>query len=726
MAGPWERYQKKPATSTAARAGGPWERYSSPPQHGDGPGLEIDIVGGTPVPAAEFAREVEQAPATDQPLPSLFRMDSDFRERAGVGIPSMLVAAAKDMFGSRQGAAEYLAGKINEGQGLSALISGGAQAAQDERGNPLLRLADGTSYRLNDPGLDTTDIGNVAGNVAAFWTPAVWASRLGQARRFGLGARAATQAGTAAATDAGLQLGFTGEVDGGRTLAALAGGAGGEVLGTGLGALAQRSGQFRNQFRPLDAGERNALAELAGVSDPTGRVVNNRQLLPELEAGTDPNALLGRELFGFQYTKGQRMTNPIERDAQLVREETLRQAPGSRQVFQDVARHNQQQLGEAVAGIGTRLGGRPGATPAELAQGAATRVQQQADELGGQVEQAYQAASQGARTAVRTDFVATLPQRLRTAVAAFAPDENLHPAAVRTLRQIREGVEQSARGPEGANVSGITLKAIETQRRIINNNVSAAANPADRAATLAIKREFDQWLDEAIDGALASGDPKALDALKDARRLRFEFGRRFEGKEQADQFIAGLLDGSKTPEELINVALGAGQVSKTGGARFIERLRVAVRDDPEAIGSLRAAHFQRLAVGPTGDPLNMGQIVRNIRSTEYSNASVIRALYSPQEWQQVRTLADALEPMIQRGDLARTSGTGERMARMLFEMTGGSRLLRLPIVRSIVSRSGDAVRAQAARTALNEPLRLRARPLPGSQATATGLAVGAE
>ena len=94
-------------------------------------------------PAPMKLSQVQAQPAPQEPSASLFRADSDFREKApGVGIGDMTWAAAKDMFGSRQGAAEYLAKQ-----------SGGKVVAGDN-GDPLLELPGGARYRLNDDGID--------------------------------------------------------------------------------------------------------------------------------------------------------------------------------------------------------------------------------------------------------------------------------------------------------------------------------------------------------------------------------------------------------------------------------------------------------------------------------------------------------------------------------------------------------------------------------------------
>ncbi|MCL6710444.1 hypothetical protein M8R20_26335 [Pseudomonas sp. R2.Fl] len=687
MAKPWEKYQQP-------TQGRPWERYAAPKADFSGVTSSVqstEELARNPANDSAFARMISGGPSA--PRQSLFRNDSDFYERSGISrlSPRMAWAALKDTFGSTQGAAEYLAEQTR----------GTVTQAQD--GSPVLQLRDGTSYRLNDEGLDTADIAKVASNVGAFFVPASAVARVSQARNAGLAGRALGQGVAAAGTDAALQAGFdNGRVDPLRTAAAGLGGVGGEIAGSGLSALARR-------VRTPSTESMRVAREAAPNAVDFGAVAR------EVDAGANPAAIAGQQQYGLTYTQGQRMLDPKLQFQQLSREEILRQNPVAGQVFRDQTARNSQALESTLGDMSAQFGGRAGATPAEMAQGAASRLGQQADDLSGRVSEAYQEAGEGMRTAVSRDAALALPDRLKRSVAEFAPNAQLTPATAKTLRQVKLAADDIfGRSGEKSNVAGITLKALETQRRIINNNIAAAANPADRKAMMALKGEFDSWLDESIDGALVSGDQKALEALKNARGLRAEYGRRFEGKGDSDKFIAGLLDGSKTPEELVNIALGASQVSKAGGARFIERLRTAANNDPGVIGNLRAAHFLRMTRGANGEPLNMGQIVRNIRSTEYNNASVVKALYSPQEWAKVKKLAAALEPLVPKGDFAKTSGTAERMARMLFQRVGN-----VPVLGWGTKFVGDTVAQFRADRALNAPLKLPLVPRPSVTAAGT-------
>lgn len=645
--------------------------------------------------------QVQTQPAPQAPKNSLFRMDSDFRDKApGVSFADMTWASAKDMFGSRQGAAEYLAEQS------------GGKVVRDQSGDTLLELPDGTRYRMNDPGADMVDVANVSGNVAALFTPAGWISKATQAKNVGLVGRAAAQATGMAAADTGLQAAFdNGRIDPVRTLAAGAGGGAGEVLSPiisrGVSAVVQK---VRGGADKAEAAQ--VLADALGV--PKLSPEQSAKLaagIDEIVAGADPATVLGREEFGFMYTQGQQMLDPARKFRQLSQEEYLRQQPGAAVPFLNQAANNEQALQRAITDTTGRMGAAPGATPAELSGVVQGRVAAQAGELKGRIDQAYRVAGQSERAAVSADAVKQAPQRVRQALSDFDVTSELTPATERTLRQMTNAARSM---PEGTKA--VTLRSLETQRRIISNNIAAAANPTDRRAMTLLKREYDAWMDDAFENALVSGDEGALKAMREARGLRAEFGRRFEGDAQADKFIADLVEGGKTPEELLNVALGAGQVSKSAGGRFITRLRAAVNDDPETLNALRAAQFLRMTTDGTGKPLGPQAITNNIMRMEISNRSAMDALYTPAEWLQVKRLAAALKPLVPTGDFARTSGTAERLARMLASQSGP--LGQSPVVGGIISGIENVRAGIQANRVLTKPIKPPMRAVPTSAAGA--------
>lgn len=651
-------------------------------------------------PAA--APQAPAAPVQQAPKQSLFRMDSDFQERSGVGAGGMLTAAAKDTFGSRQGAAEYLA---------NAAKKSGGTVVQGPNGDPMVQLGDGTVYALNDPGIDNADVAGVTSNVAALFTPFAWLDRTLQAKNATLGARAGIQALAGATTDAGIQaVADNGRIDPVRTLLAGGGGAAGEVIAPMLkGTWSRLSSIVRNGTNQAQSAK-GVLAEV-GILTPTPQQLKEaQQAVNEMAAGGSPGAALGKYEWGFRYTLGQRTADPVLRQNQMGVEEVLRQQPGSNAPFIMADQHNAKALTGAVEGITERLGGKRGATPAELMGGVQGRVAGQAADIKGKIKEAYDVAGQSNRTAVTRASAESLPDRLfRSVVGDF--DLELNPITARTIERISGKV-----GNLPPTASGVTLRAVETQRRIIMNSMKDAKG-SDLAAMTVLKREYDSWVDDAVDEALLSGDPKALAAIKDARSLRAEFGRRFEGRAQADKFVRDLVAGQRTPEEMLNVAMGAGQVSKDSGGRFISRLRMAVNDDPQTLGALRAAQFLRMVQAKTGEQLGPQAIVNNIASMETTNRSMIDALYTQQQWSEVKRLAAALDPFVPPPMQAKSSGTTERLIRYLSGAAKG-----LPFVSKMVDGIGQVKGAIDAEQVFTAPLRAPVRSSPAATAAGAGLA----
>lgn len=537
----------------------------------------------------------------------------------------------------------------------------GAQVTQDANGNPVIELPGGQRVYPNKPGLDAQDAIRFAGN-AATYLPAGRAARwLAGGSTFG---KAAITGGLAAATNAGGQAAAGREsVDLGEVGLTGLFGSGAEFAGPVLGKITQAMSKNTATGQARAA---QILTRDLGVQQPTyGQVQSFSKALDEIDAGADPAAVLGSSEFGFIYTKGRRLRDGSpSKFGVLTREEALRQDSGmAGNAMRSVDDHNRDTLGRVVEEQVS--GGSPTGptTPVEAFERVGERVGGMANELQKKVGGAYERASASGRAVVSTDAVREVPGRLRAALREFPSDPKLTPATRSMLDEISGKVAQLEQGTKG-----VTLRAIEEQRRIIGSAFGATANPTDRAALRALKGEYDRWLDDAFDSALIQGDEQALAAMKEARGLRAEFGRRFEGDADVDRFIAQMVEGEKTPDELIGVALGASHVSKASAARFIERLRTASGADPEVMGALKAAHLMRLFQDKRGGVLGMSAIRNNILTAERETPSVIRSLYGDAQWSQVKRLSQSLEPLIDKGTFARRPGTADQLLRQMMSL----------------------------------------------------------
>lgn len=539
----------------------------------------------------------------------------------------------------------------------------GAVMSQDKNGNPVIQMPDGKRFYVNTPGLDYNDTFRLGANMAGYGPGGVVANTgktlLGRSAMMGAGSAATNLTGQMAGRD---------QVDPAEVALVGIGGVAGEFSGPGF--------QYAKTVYSKALGREAAPAEVVSLIRNNLKIdskVPDQEVLKmadEIAGGASPQSMVGQSQ-GFQYTQGQKTGN----FGQLSKEELLRSSQGEAgNVMRNVDTANNANLDTILANIRNKYvpDSAGSGTPSQMVQSAQGVVQRQAGELGKKVDDAYAAAGNTAR--VPMGKVKELPPRVRGALREMAVDETLTPATANVVKRL----ESMAAQP---NVTALSLKAIDGQRKIINSAIGSAANPSDKRALTLLKREYDDWMDDAFTNSLVKGEPKDIEALRNAQSLRAEFGKRFEGRGtgEVDSFIDDLVQNGKTADELVNVIYGAGQVSKPAAARFVQRLKVATKDSPEALNSLKVAHLMKLTTGKNGERLGMQAIRNNILQQERDGAFLIKELYGNGEWQAMKQLAGSLEPLIPKGQFARSSGTAERIARF------GGTLMQMPWVNTALN-----------------------------------------
>lgn len=565
----------------------------------------------------------------------------------------------------------------------------GAQAAEDANGNAVVQLPDGKRYYVNQPGLDMTDVGRAAGKAAAF-VPAAAAAATGKTTplRMLLGGLAS------GGTDAAMQLGATaagGNPDLNPTQTALAGGigAGAEAVPALLGSI------FRGGKAALTSD--SALARLgqqvATDAEIPGQLTQSQLVelgrrYPQIRAGASPESALAESEFGFRLTQGQK-TGDIQ---QLRREEMLRASGGdtmASRAARNVATEQERNLSDQAQRIQDYLaGGASPSSPAEAAQSVIGGVRQQAADLSGRVDAAYDAV-RGTNAAVNIGQAQALPQRLVTAVRDYDITPELTPATYRQLGRIQD--ELSKLPPQ---TTGVTLRAVEANRKILNNAIGSAANATDKAALTRVKGAFDDWLGETFDNALISGDPQALETLKQARALRAEYGMRFQPKNPNDQggkIVKQLLDDNATPDQMAQAIFGSGQLAPRASASIVQKLKGALGSDVDTWNAVRSAFINRAVVKPTGETLGPQAIVSNLGRFLRERPDLARQLYSQEEVDKLKRFATAMSVLVPPKEIAKSSGTAERALAFFNEYLRG-----IPLGKSVMDLLAAPVRARTA------------------------------
>lgn len=618
---------------------------------------------------------------------------------------------------------------------------------------------------VNKPGLDTQDLWRAGYGAAPYILSggAVGTAMKGAGVGLNALAQGATAATTSVAGDVGATLagsdqgvdfekaGVTGAFGAAAPVVSAAGSALWRQFVTIPGLIDQSTGQLT--AKGLEAAKR------AGI-DPGDVTKDFAQSFAKNFAKTGDEAAAATQAsldpFGIPATRGQMTKDPFL----LTQEEGMR-----RRLYGETAQDTitgfdakQQEavryaaLGDNGAGgsgkgtfapkqgIGEMInpGRRPGASPYDRQPGS----------LGDGVKEGFMAAKTGAKAQERAawegvkDLAATpealaiLPEKVMAKLA----DETGFTAAG---KQAAELITQFAKGEAPETVVGAIslkpIKSVDQMRRTIGGIVRSAATPEDKRQAAMIYDAVNEWIGEAAEKSLLSGDPaKALQMVK-ARGFTRELNEVFRPMTQAGRktSAAGRLEkimNADSGETVINALFGS-QGSKgvaDGAVATLKNLRTALdRYAPEAAeqtwNDIRLAHWARLVTMKNGELFGSTAMLNNIKSAISNQRSVFNELYTPLEQVKIRQFVRALETISYKPPNA--SGSGYSAA--TFAKEGVKRLLdSFGLTKTVdaglqLSGLGNAVNAASARSAVNQITRPVQRNIaPAAAAAGNALYTG--
>lgn len=220
---------------------------------------------------------------------------------------------------------------------------------------------------------------------------------------------------------------------------------------------------------------------------------------------------------------------------------------------------------------------------------------------------------------------------------------------VRKLGELRNpnkavGARPPAFGDE--QIAAISIQGIERTRKVLNFLRQGAANDADRRAASGVVREFDRWLDDAVDNALFSGSDEALSAIKSARKANAEWRSRFfNTKDDAGKVINKIVTGEVTPQEVSNWLIGASKVGASGvSSRLLTRIAEVTGGDAQAMQAIRGGVWNRLSQSTGGVDAKAGPKVAN-DVYEFLNGSgrdIANRLFTPEQRGIMKAYADTV------------------------------------------------------------------------------------
>ena len=608
--------------------------------------------------------------------------------------------------------------------------------SSDKFGNTIVNL-EGQGYYINPPGFDfKTDVPQFAAQTIQFLPSAKFAAGAktiaGRVARGFIGG-----AGTSAVQDAAVQaLGAEQGIDPGK--AGLTGATQG--LFEGLTPIAIKA--WRAIFR-------NPTLAVRGTD---GRLtLSSRGVKAAREAGLDPDDIQGRmnqvaaafesmdpeeaasraaaNEFGLSLTSGQ-----AKRDLQqLGREEAMRKGafgPDAQAMMVEFAEQQRKEMIAAADRVQDMFAGGAKSIDRE-APGAAfvlNRLTSRARRLDNQIDEAYEAFRNLGDVMYTGDDLSNLSKAIDGAIEVFDPDETLHPGTMKIVKKLSK-LSDEMDGP-------LNVNKLETFRRNINAAWKATTNPADKSALNSVREAFDNWMDDAFDNSLFSGDPDALDLLKDARFLRRHFSRLFQqqGKrDEAGRVVQMFLEKNPDAEQAINYIFGRSDLGQKDVSVDVLRRLKNIFGDGDEWNAMREMAWLRLTRTATGELKEPGKFRSTIQKAFNRNKNIIDVLFTPEEQSAILNLTEQFSKTITPKEVTNPSQTAFtlfRVARDLIRRGGtaatfsGQHLLGGGLF-TLGRTSPNIMAARQARRAVRPTP--RARPAaPGLVAAETAVALQQE
>jgi hypothetical protein len=545
---------------------------------------------------------------------------------------------------------------------------------QDSKGNI---IADGSSYGggvgyLNRPGLSLRDLTKAGFAVLAF-TPAGKAGGLASSTA----GRMATVAGASGATQAGLDAasqsmggGVKGVDMGDVGLAALGGG-----VFEGIGGALARS------FGPAYKGEvtpeiRQSFWESARAAGLDPEQMTDDVIRSYMDRAADSTQGAAGGEFGIRYTRGQESGDA----KQLMLEDRMRNGPSGRAQnrMETFGTAQSQDVMTARDNLTRQMGPGTIERPVEAGELVSEGVRAQARAAESATHAAYDAVGQASLSVPGQKGLFARLQRIAK-VNQFETHGDIAPATRRALDEIT--TYSSWLDNQGGLAKAQPMRRLESFRKRLDGWIDSAGNPNDKRQMFMLKREFNIYLDRAVDRSLFSGDQGAIAQLKLARGLHADYMRRFTqqdvrtrtgGKirDEAGAAIQRMVEGDPNPEEVVNYVFGINKITgKKSGAAIAGRIRDIVGEDSPEWASLRKAAFLKLTDPGRAAVFSGARMMTHLTDAMNNSPTLLNTLFSREEQAQFVRFARAVEkaqPSIAKyGNVSRS---GHKMAEYVADM----------------------------------------------------------
>lgn len=239
-------------------------------------------------------------------------------------------------------------------------------------------------------------------------------------------------------------------------------------------------------------------------------------------------------------------------------------------------------------------------------------------------------------------------------------DDQLTPVASRAIRDLDEMSAPRIQNradprspPSPGEVAAVSLKGVDQMRKklVAYYQAARASGPngaADARAMQAVMDGFDTQIERAITEGLFSGDPRALQALQEARASYANYRRTYTPQGAGDDVgtaMRRIVERNATPEETANMIVGSGKIGSAGTpVRLADRLEQVLGAGSDGWSAIRQAMWQKASqVRNAAGEIDPAKSAAGIVS--FTDSTLARRMFSPEELRAMRSHARGVQDL---------------------------------------------------------------------------------
>lgn len=362
--------------------------------------------------------------------------------------------------------------------------------------------------------------------------------------------------------------------------------------------------------------------------------------------------------------------------------------------FADQQTGQVQAATESVAKELDPYGMRVAETPQEAGQLVSEGIQTAAAQRKAAVTKAYDEAKSlpgEIHADAFRDMGNTIKTELSQAPDPVIIDDRLTPFASHAIKDVEERISklfiQNKADPLGPpdpnNIVGVDLKGVDQMRKRLSTfrrDAFASGNAADGRAAQAIVKAFDNQVDQAVNGGMFKGDPRAIQAWNDARAAHADYKGTFSaGKNDpvgrvVEKILGKGNNPAAIPNDVANFMYGGSGVNPSSlNVNVAKRVRSILGEQSPEWSAVKQGLFSRLVeAGPGATDWGPGKIAQRVN--KFLNADGLelsKEVFSPQERRLIQQYADLQRKIHVPQAGANWSNTSTILAPMLKKISGG-------------------------------------------------------